>query len=148
MIRRCEEKTHKSYNFYSKFGVCKEWHDFMIFYNDMWNNFKPELQLDRIDGTKGYSKENCRWVTPKENSLNKINIKKAFYYNVKTKEIKKFGKNIESISGFCEKQNNVSSTTVLDRLNGKTKNIKPINEEHMFFNTKKEMEDFINKCRD
>lgn len=148
MIRRCEDKTHKSYNYYSKFGVCKEWHDFMIFYNDMWNDFKLELQLDRIDGTKGYSKENCRWTTVRENALNRSTTKEAYYYNIKTHEIKHFGKNIDSISNFCDSKNNVASTTVFDRLNGKTQNINPINGEHMFFNTKKEMEDFINEWRD
>lgn len=32
---------------------------------------RPEkMTLDRIDGTKGYSKENCRWVTQKEQCRN------------------------------------------------------------------------------
>lgn len=41
---------------------------------------KPEdfigKQLDRIDGTKGYSPKNCRWVTTAENARNKrTNVK-------------------------------------------------------------------------
>jgi ABC-type phosphonate transport system ATPase subunit len=26
--------------------------------------------LDRIDGSKGYTKDNCRWATPKEQAAN------------------------------------------------------------------------------
>lgn len=146
MIRRCEEKTHKSYNHYSKFGVCEEWHDFMIFYNDMWNKFIPDLQLDRIDGTKGYSKENCRWVTPKENSLNRLNTKKAYFFNLETEETKELGVDM-SVREFAESVLKISPTNVYDCLNGKFEQ-HALNGKYMFFNTKKEMEDFINKWRD
>lgn len=43
--------------------VCDAWvNDFMAFYRDMGD--PPDGHtLDRIDGTKGYSKDNCRWAT-------------------------------------------------------------------------------------
>lgn len=47
------------------------WEDFEQFYADMHEGFSPELEIDRIDVTKGYSKENCRWVTHCENNFNK-----------------------------------------------------------------------------
>lgn len=31
----------------------------------------PEHQLDRIDNTKGYNKDNLKWSTPTENALNR-----------------------------------------------------------------------------
>lgn len=62
---------------YEKRGitVCDEWRDdFMAFYN--WaiaNGWKKGLQLDRKDNNKGYSPDNCQWVTPSENCRNRRN---------------------------------------------------------------------------
>lgn len=50
--------------------VCDRWlHSFANFYADMGDP-PPGLTLDRKDGTKGYSPENCRWATYKEQSRN------------------------------------------------------------------------------
>ena len=53
-------------------GVCKEWMEgFMPFYN--WaisNGWKPGLTIDRKDNDKGYSPENCHFVTFAENNRN------------------------------------------------------------------------------
>ena len=41
--------------------VEQSWHHFETFYKDMYP--RPEgYTLDRIDNSKGYSKDNCRWV--------------------------------------------------------------------------------------
>ena len=49
-----------------------EWsQSFEKFYEDMSPTYKKGLQLDRIDNNKGYSKENCRWVTPIVNCNNR-----------------------------------------------------------------------------
>jgi hypothetical protein len=50
--------------------VCERWaNSFANFYADMGD--PPEgLTLDRIDGTKGYSPDNCRWATYKEQNRN------------------------------------------------------------------------------
>jgi len=57
--------------------MCDEWrNDFETFYNWAINNGyeyldderKNRLQIDRIDSSKGYYPENCRWITSTENS--------------------------------------------------------------------------------
>jgi len=50
--------------------VCKEWEsDFLQFLQDVGE--RPENKtLDRMNNSKGYYKENCRWATPKEQRAN------------------------------------------------------------------------------
>lgn len=55
--------------------MCDEWKDFIIFYNwAMSNGYSDNLSIDRIDNSKGYYPENCRWTTAKEQNRNKDNL--------------------------------------------------------------------------
>jgi hypothetical protein len=47
------------------------WEKFENFYDDMKEGYVDNLQLDRIDHNGDYTKENCRWVTAKENCRNR-----------------------------------------------------------------------------
>lgn len=69
MIQRSQGKGgHKSY-VQRKITVCDEWKSFDKFFQDMGE--RPEkMTLDRIDNSKGYSKDNCRWATAKQQSNN------------------------------------------------------------------------------
>ena len=73
MIARCHRPSHKSYGNYGAAGihVCPAWRKlFQNFLNDMGSGYATGLTLDRINGRKGYSKANCRWVTPKQQGNN------------------------------------------------------------------------------
>lgn len=72
MKQRCLNKNAFAYHRYGGSGVTIEenWQVFENFYRDMGISYQEGLTLDRIDGSKGYSKENCRWATRKEQSSN------------------------------------------------------------------------------
>lgn len=72
MRARCYREKNPSFKRYGGRGikVCERWNSFENFHADM--HPRPEgAQLDRIDSNGDYSKENCRWVTPLENVLNR-----------------------------------------------------------------------------
>lgn len=53
--------------------ICERWNDFNNFRVDMGEMPTPFHQIDRIDSSKDYTPDNCRWATPLENSNNKRN---------------------------------------------------------------------------
>lgn len=73
MKKRCNKPNAFNYHRYGGRGITYDpkWETFSGFYEDMYPTFNPNLQLDRIDNNKNYTKGNCRWVTPKENALNR-----------------------------------------------------------------------------
>lgn len=80
MKDRCLNKNSKDYPTYGGAGitVSQEWQDsFEQFYIDMGD--RPDgYSLERIDNTKGYSKENCKWASCKEQASNTLRNKIDF----------------------------------------------------------------------
>lgn len=73
--QRCDNKNHTTYRYYGGKGItyCKSWSKFENFWRDMKDGYSDNLTIDRIDNNGNYCKENCRWVTMKEQSVNKSN---------------------------------------------------------------------------
>lgn len=89
--RRIIDKSHKDYPRYGAKGLTFDWKDYHSFKTDMYQPYldhckkfgKSNTSIDRIDGAKGYSKENCRWATIKEQASNK-KTNRYFTYKGKT----------------------------------------------------------------
>ena len=83
MLSRCRDENNANYKNYGGRGifVCEEWYKFENFLEDMGELPFYEAQLDRINNNDGYYKENCRWVSAKENSRNRRTTKKHPTHN-------------------------------------------------------------------
>jgi hypothetical protein len=71
MIQRCTNPNAHGYENYGGAGVtvCKRWLKFENFLADMGRRPKGK-SLDRLKNSRGYTKSNCRWATPREQRLN------------------------------------------------------------------------------
>lgn len=75
---RCKTTRLPTFLYYGMRGItyCKRWESFDNFFKDMGPR-PVGMSLDRRNGDLGYSKTNCRWVTPTEQSRNRRNVKAA-----------------------------------------------------------------------
>jgi hypothetical protein len=85
---RCLNPKHKSFYAYSGKGVCDEWaNSFPKFYQWSLENgytLEKRLHIDRVDNSKGYSPDNCQWLTIKEH-MEKDKGTKIFHLESKTR---------------------------------------------------------------
>lgn len=81
MKKRCSNPKHPAYKYYGAKGIQIDlkWNNFMNFYTDMHEGYTEGLTLDRIDNNKNYCKSNCRWVTMREQNINKSNNRRITF---------------------------------------------------------------------
>lgn len=91
MKQRCTNPKLPRYKDYGLRGitVCREWlEDFNYFYEwAMKNGYDDNLTIDRINNDGNYEPSNCRWITNKEQQLNKrvkiSRVNKNYYRGVR-----------------------------------------------------------------
>ena len=79
MKDRCENPNCHAYSDYGARGisVCEEWHDFIVFkkwaIKNGYDKDAPygQCTIDRKDNDKGYCPENCRFITMREQTMNR-----------------------------------------------------------------------------
>jgi len=104
---RCNNKKCKAYKHYGGRGikVCRRWENsYDYFLSDMGRAPSPAHSIERIDNNKGYSPDNCKWATLKE----QMNNKRSNWV------IEVFGEN-KTFAQWCELYN-INPTTVRNRL--------------------------------
>ena len=96
MIARCYRERSDSYINYGAKGikVCDRWIGSSdLFIEDMGPTYEAGLSLDRIDNTKGYYPENCRWVSMLEQQNNRTN-NVYFQFNGKSMTLPNWAKEL------------------------------------------------------
>ena len=106
MIGRCRNPYHHAYKSYGARGITinKRWLEFDQFYKDMGDP-PPKHSLERIDNNKGYTKDNCKWATTKEQMNNRRSCK-FITFNGTTQSISMWADSLK-----------VPRTLLYDRLN-------------------------------
>lgn len=84
MRRRCNSPHRHNYKYYGAKGikVCERWNSFLNFYEDMG---EPPygMTIDRIDSTKDYAPENCRWYDIYTQNNNRSQCRVIYFKGVR-----------------------------------------------------------------
>ena len=72
MVERCDNPHSTYYKDYGGRGITypTKWATFRGFWDDMHIGYSDDLELDRVDPLKDYSKHNCRWSTESVQGFN------------------------------------------------------------------------------
>ena len=91
MRHRCNDKNNKHYGA-KGITVCAEWNDFLCFKE--WaikNGYNDKLSIDRIDNSRSYNPDNCRWVDTIAQH-NNMSSNRLITYRGETKTVSQWAK--------------------------------------------------------
>lgn len=76
MLARCHTPSASGYANYGGRGitVCDRWRSFDNFFADMGEAWHEGATIDRVNNDAGYSPENCRWSSRKEQNRNQRDL--------------------------------------------------------------------------
>ena len=121
MKQRCQNPNNAAFENYGGRGivVCDEWLKFKTFYDWAMNNgYSEGLCLDRIDNDKGYSPDNCRWVSHKMNNDNRRSTIRISF-NGETHTLKEWSEILNIERHILYKRIYVSNWSIEDAFNKK-----------------------------
>lgn len=104
--QRCQNPKASGYRKYGAKGIklCDNWQSFANFIEDMGPKPTPYHTIDRIDPSKDYTPENCRWATQLEQQNNRSN----------NRRITAFGKT-QTLQQWC-RETGMNHKTILRRI--------------------------------
>lgn len=106
MIARCKHNFHY---LNKQIKVCDEWHKFENFFEwAMLNGYSDILSIDRIDNSKNYEPNNCRWADKCKQIINRDNTTKL--------NITAFGETKHFIEWSKDSRCVVASSTLKNRI--------------------------------
>jgi len=131
MKRRCNNPKDLNYRNYGARGitVCKEWEDVEVFFHWCINNgYQVGRVIDRINNNKGYSPENCRFVSRTENQRNR-RVTIRYEYNGEQRTIAEWSAILDIPLGKLTHQVVIKNRTIEDVLTNGVKVKKEIDIE-------------------
>lgn len=96
MRNRCNNPNDDRFADYGGRGitVCERWNDFDKFLADMGQKPSDDHQLDRKDNDRGYSPDNCRWATRKQQQRN-MRSNRLVSYSGETRSVTEWAERLE-----------------------------------------------------
>lgn len=84
MVQRCTNPKTSKYHLYGGKGieVCDKWKTFEGFWEDNQELYSDDLTIDRIDSSKGYTKDNVRWISKEKNSSETTKRRPVVQYRI------------------------------------------------------------------
>ena len=112
MRKRCNNPRNHAFARYGGKGitVCARWDCFETLLSDMGHCPSREHSIDRIDNSKGYDPDNCRWADHRQQNQNKRNAVLTQEMADTIRALKKSGKTVSAIAEeIGVKRHNVAS---------------------------------------